>query len=262
MHAQHIATVAAGLLFASAPAATMGADPEVRFSTGVEFSSGTYGNTETIEDIYVPLTLSVDYDRMAFRLTVPHLTVTGPAGTTITDPGGQPLPGEGEITTESGLGDVIASVTFLDVLHDYERGLALDATASAKFGTADFDEGLGTGKDDYTLQFEAYKFFDSVTLFGSAGYRLRGEPVGVELNDVLIASIGASWFMSERSSFGTALDFRESAVTGFDDVLELSGFVSRRLSDSWVVDVYTFTGFSDSSPDWGVGASLTFGPGR
>lgn len=258
MQRQQNAIGAVGLTLICLLTSAHAGDPSVRVSTGVEYTSGEYGGTETIEDLYVPTTFTVDFDKIEFRLTVPYLSVTAPEGTTITDPGGDPLPGEGAMTTQSGLGDVVGSVTFFDLYSDYERGLALDLTASAKLGTADHDEGLGTGENDYTVRFEGYKFYDNATLFGAIGYRFRGEPTGVNLNDVLIASAGGAWDVSDKSQLGVAFDYRESAVSEFDDIQELSGFASRKLNDTWVFDVYVFTGLTDSSPDWGVGMGVSF----
>jgi hypothetical protein len=84
-------------------------DSVFTFSTGVDFTSGTYGGDVDIEEFYVPLTATADYGRVAFRLTVPYLSVAAPEGTVI-GPGGEPLPGSGELTTENGLGDIIGSV--------------------------------------------------------------------------------------------------------------------------------------------------------
>ncbi|HEY5641414.1 MAG TPA: hypothetical protein VIS31_00935, partial [Woeseiaceae bacterium] len=90
--------------------------PKVTLGTGVEVTSGTYGGDADIEDLYVPLSATLDYGNVAFRVTVPYLSVRAPEGTAITGPGGEPIPGTGEIVTNRGLGDVIGSVTVYDVV--------------------------------------------------------------------------------------------------------------------------------------------------
>ena len=50
----------------------------VSFSTGVEYSSGTYGGTDDLEEMYVPLTMRIDNQRFGLRLTVPYLRVDFP----------------------------------------------------------------------------------------------------------------------------------------------------------------------------------------
>lgn len=230
-------------------------DPEVKFSTGVEVTNGTYGGDVDIEDLYVPFTATLDYQRVSFRLTVPYLSVKAPEGT-IFDPGGVPLPGTGAISTESGLGDIVGSVTFYDIINNQRLGLAMDLTGKIKFGTADEDKGLGTGETDYTVQADFYKFVDKLTLLGSVGYKFRGDPVDYDLDDVLIASAGGIYKFTPKVNGGLVFDFRESAIAGSDSIQELSAFVSRRITEDWRLQVYALTGFSNSSPDWGAGVQI------
>jgi hypothetical protein len=224
-------------------------------STGVDYTSGSYGGDVDIEDFYVPLTATADYGRVAFRLTVPYLSVSAPEGTII-GPGGEPLPGSGEVTTESGLGDIVAGVTVYDVINSQRLGLAMDLTGKVKFGTADEDKGLGTGENDYSAQAQLYKFIDDFTLMGSVGYKFHGDPAGYDLENVLMASLGGTYRFTTDVSGGLFFDYRESAISGNDSVQELSLFVSRRVGDQWRLHVYGLTGFTNTSPDWGGGIQI------
>jgi hypothetical protein len=230
-------------------------DSRFTLSTGVDYTSGSYGGDVDIEDVYVPLTATLDTGKISYRLTVPYISVRAPAGT-IFDTGGSPLPGSGDMTTESGLGDVIGSATLYDVFKSDRLGLAIDLTGKIKFGTADEDKGLGTGENDYTVQADVFKFVDEFTWIGSLGYTLRGEPDDLDLDDVLSASVGGTYKFNPDVRGGLFFDFRESAVSGDDDIRELSGFVSRRISDDWRIQVYALAGLSDSSPDLGGGIRI------
>ena len=243
------------IMLQSVPAAAQDNDPEFTLSTGIDVTSGTYGGDVDIEDTYVPLTATVDHGRVAFRLTVPYLSVKAPEGT-IFDPGGEPLPGSGALTTESGLGDIIGSVTFYDVISSEALGLAVDLTGKVKFGTADEDKGLGTGESDYSVQADFYKFVDDFTLLSSVGYKFRGDPTGLDLNDVFVASLGGTYKFTPDVNGGLFFDYRESSISGGDTVQELSAFVSRRVNENWRLQVYGLTGFTDSSPDWGGGIRI------
>src|SRR5210317_1255451 len=223
----------AALVLMSAEGAAQEAGADLRFSTGVEYSTGKYGGTDDIEELYVPFTFRAGFDRIGFRLTVPWLSVTGPEDTIITGPGAEPLPGSGATVTESGLGDVVGALTFYDLYVSDTANFVVDVTGKIKFGTADETRGLGTGENDYTLKFDAYRFFDRLSLQGSAGYRLRGDPPGIDLNDVFLASVGGAWLASDSAMFGVYFDYRESSISGTDDVQELSGFASFRLSRAW-----------------------------
>jgi hypothetical protein len=182
--------------------------------------------------------------------------VRAPADTII-GPDGQPLPGSGEITTESGLGDITASVTLFDAFYSPDLDFALDVTGAVKFGTADVDAGLGTGESDISLYLDGYKWFDRFTLIGSVGYRWRGEPADVDFDDVLMASVGGAWEAGSASMLGIMFDYRQSALADADDIQEATAFVSFELSERRYLEIYAFTGFTDSSADWGGGVSFT-----
>ena len=231
------------------------ADADVSLSTGIEYSSGSYGGTEDIEDLYVPVTLRMNNARFGASLSVPYLSVRAPADTVI-GPDGQPLPGSGEITTESGLGDITASITLFDAFYSPDFDFALDVTGAVKFGTADVDKGLGTGENDVSLYLDGYKWFDRFTLIGSVGYRWRGEPEGVDFDDVLMASVGGAWEAGSASMLGVMFDYRQSSLADADDVQEVTAFGSIQLGESWFLDIYAFTGFTDSSADWGAGFTI------
>ena len=245
-------TIAAFVLMgADAGAQDPGAD--LRFSAGVEYSTGKYGGTDDIEEIYVPFTFRAGFERIGLRITVPWLSVTAPEDTVITDPGAEPLPGSGATVTDSGLGDVMGALTLYDLYVSDSADFVVDVTGKIKFATADEEKGLGTGENDYTLQFDAYKFFDRLSLQGTAGYRLRGDPPGVDLDDVLIASVGGAYLASSDTLVGMYFDYRQSSISGADDIQELSGFASFRLGRAWRMELYAFTGLTDSSTDFGGG---------
>jgi hypothetical protein len=241
-----------GLLLTLACAAD-DSETSLGWSAGVETSRGDFGGDVDIEDLYVPITFTVEGERIAVDLTVPYLSVRAPVGTTVIDPGGEPVPGSGERVTESGLGDVVLALTVYDVFYSPERDLALDLSAGIKFGTADYDKGLGTGETDFTVIADLVKYLDNGLLIASAGYRFRGDPADYDLEDVAIASFGGTFSVSDKSNAGIFLDFRESSIAGEDAITELSMFLSRRLAENRALQFYLFKGFSDSTAEWGAG---------
>ena len=249
-------TIAAFVLIGTNAEAQDGG-PDLQFSTGVEYSIGEYGGTDDVEEIYVPFTFRAGFDRVGLRLTAPWLSVTAPEDTVITDPGTGPLTGSGEAVTESGVGDLVGALTLYDLYVSDNADFVIDVTGKIKFATADETKGLGTGENDYTLQFDAYRFFERFSLQGTAGYRLRGDPPGLDLNDVFLASVGAAYLASTDALVGMYFDYRESAISGTDDIQELSGFASIRLGRAWRMELYAFTGLTDSSTDFGGGILFT-----
>jgi hypothetical protein len=231
-----------GLLAFQASGADEPVYPELSLSAGVNFSRGDFGTDALIEDTYVPLGFNATFEKVAFSIKVPYLSVDTTS--------------DGVTTTESGLGDISASLTMFNVLYSGELGLALDVTGAVKFGTADRDTGLGTGENDVTLYLDGYKFFDRAALFGSLGHRWRGEPPDVTLDDVLLATLGMTLSTGNDGLVGASFDYRESSIPGLDDIQELQGFVVLPLGEAWDLELFAFTGFTDSSPEWGAGFTL------
>lgn len=242
---------ALGLVLVWAGSFAHAEDPAISWSTGLEYSSGGYGGTEDIEELYVPVSGVLHFDRFAVGITVPYLSVRAPTGTA--DPGGEPVPGSGEIETQSGLGDVLIGLTVYDVIWDSDRGIALDITGKIKLGSADVDKGLGTGEEDFLLRADFYKFFDRFTLMGAGGYKVRGDPAGIDLENTWLGSIGGSYALSDGARMGLIYDYRESSLQDGDAGSEITLYTSHRLSDAWGLQLFAYSGFSDSSPDWGAG---------
>lgn len=225
--------------------------------TGVQYSTGEYGGTQDISDVYVPITGTLVTGSWGLSATLPYLQVRAPGGTQI-GPGGEPIPGTGDMATESGIGDIIMRLTYFNLLRSADKRSALDLTGKLKLGTADETLGLGTGENDYSIQVDGYHFFDSFTLFGTLGYKVRGQPQDYVLEDVWFASIGGSVPIAPRTRLGLAFDARPSAYKTNDDLRELSVYFSRRTQGNWRYSAYLSTGFSDSSPDLGAGFSVGY----
>ena len=233
--------VVSALVAITAPARAE--ETEITLSAGVGYMSGAYGGTEDIEDLYVPISARIDTGRLTFQIVVPYLRVSELV--------------ESGTNTESGLGDILGSVTVYDVLANAQGTLALDVTGTMKLGTADETRGLGTGETDFTVYLDGYRFYDTVTLLASVGYRLRGDSSDQPIEDVFLGSVGTVFRLSTETRLGLIFDYRESALLDADDIQELTAFLSLGLNDKWNVEFSAFTGFTDSSPDWGAAIGVT-----
>lgn len=233
-------------------------DPSFTFMTGVEHASGDYGSSSTVEDIYVPLKFDYVEGSIGYALTVPYLSVRAPTGTTITNSQGEIVVGDGPKVTESGVGDIIAGITFYDVFVSQSGDFVLDAGLKVKFGTADEKKGLGTGKNDYSAQLNAYQYFDDFSLLATLGYKLRGEPQDLVLDDVWFGSIGANFRFNSDTRGGVSYDYRQSSLADNDAAEELSVFISHSLNTDWRLQMYALTGLSDSSPDLAGGFMVKY----
>ncbi|MCW8830897.1 MAG: hypothetical protein OQK32_05160 [Gammaproteobacteria bacterium] len=229
----------------------------VKLTAGAEYISGDYGDTESVDQLYVPLTTRYTTSRSTLRLTIPYIRLTAPADAVQT--GNIIPPGTNKMRTDSGIGDVIAGVTFHDTLNtEASSDLAIDFTAKVKLGTADEDKGLGTGENDYTMQAELYNYHDRFMLFGILGYKFRGDPPGINLNNSWLAFVGGNYRLTRSLKVGLDFYYQEALIPDIDNQMELSAFLGYKISSTTFLRGYLLKGITNASPDWGAGAFITF----
>jgi hypothetical protein len=230
-----LALAAMAVCVISMPAA--GQPGRLSLESSIEYASGDYGGTETVNDLYVPVTGTYRTARFAFRATVPYVRVADSFG------------------TDGGFGDVVATFTAYDVAR-VSSGVSLDVTGGIKFGTADESVGLGTGKNDYSVRADLYKFMDRGALFGGIGYSVRGDPRGLDLSNAWVASLGGGYRLSPVTYGGVSFDYRQSSIPGADSLREVTAFLSRRVGGDSRIGGYVTAGFGDSVPGWSAGLSF------
>jgi hypothetical protein len=255
----HIARIAlAAWLITTANSIALGAEGLTTLGVGADYSTGNYGASERTEISYVPVTAKHETERWTLKLVVPYIRITGPSNVIGAADPVVTLPGAGAVRrTETGLGDVVASA-FYNVLNERDAWLGLDIGTKIKFGTADDSRGLGTGKNDFSLQADFFKPNGAITPFGTLGYRWYGDPSGIDLRNVFYGAIGASYRRSQSTSVGLAYDWRDRLLEGSGQMSELTAYVSHRLSRDWKLQLYAIKGFADASPDHGAGAMLAY----
>ena len=226
--------------------------------TGADYSSGHYGDTEATRILYMPVTARYEADNYVLRLTIPYVRIDAPGDGNIIaiGPDGVPIrSGAGTREINSGLGDVVASAGFT-VFKSAPTGTVLDLAGKVKFGTADADQGLGTGETDYSVQLDGYRKFGQFTLLATIGYRVYGDPPGSDFDNVAFGALGAVYKYSPDTSAGVIGDLRDNIVLNSDPQYELTAFITRKVGARTKLQGYLLTGFSRSSPDWGAGLML------
>ncbi len=236
-------------------------------SVGAEYSSGDYGTSSDTDIWYFPFSLRYERNDWFFRLTVPYLVVSGPGNVVIKGGSGmgshQPGMGAGggsaptaASRTESGLGDIIGTVSY--TLQRAAGGRpAVDLTGKVYLGTASEIKGLGTGENDYAVQLDIAQDVGGVTLFGSGGYRITGDPPGTDYRDVLYGTAGVERGFA-ANTLGAALDVQQAIVPSGDALAQLTGYLTVRPANSTKLTAYLLLGLSDAAPDLGVGLTYTW----
>ena len=267
--------IVGGLLLIGAPVAHAATTDSGRFSlsAGADYSSGKYG-TDTTTDIWsVPVAAAYQTDRWTFKLTVPYINISGagnvipgvgkvnngnPKGRGRGNGGGTtPAPGTAASGSASGLGDITASAGY-ELFGSADRTFGLDLTGKVKFGTADENKGLGTGKNDYGLSLDTYKVSGGWTAFGGVGWMKYGSSQYIQLKNGFNANIGADYKLGASDNIGAYYYYRERIADSGAAQSELTGYWNHKFNDSLRVQAYALAGFADGSPDYGAGASLKY----
>lgn len=262
---------------------TAGAEPApprwfagtLRLSTGIDWSTGSYGTSPDTEILYVPSSIAYRWesfpvtpttrDELELMVTVPYLRVDGPAVIIDGVPTATPVI---ETGVRDGIGDVVLRATWRLLPTAGSPLPVFEVGGRLKIPTADRDKGLGTGEFDGAVQaglarsFGPYALFGyegigPVSFFGNAGYRILGDSSEFRLRDGPFTSVGASLRLAERFGLGLAYDWRRTATPGTDDSHELVPFGWADVGTRFRVGPYGIVGFSDGSPDFGVGLQLS-----
>lgn len=227
----------------------------IKLGVGFDYSRGNYGFNQVTEVSSIPVNLSYEPDRWAFRATIPWITIKGPASIAT---GGTPMPGPSRPTTntESGLGDILVAATYH--ARPVPGELNVDFTGRVKLPTADEGKGLGSGLTDFYLQADLYQSFGKLTPFLSAGYRFMGSNTAYPLKDGLYATLGTSYRLTDTVIVGAAYDWREKIIAGAPDGSDAIAFVAVNPDPKWSLLGYMLVGFNDASPDFGIGGAMTY----
>jgi len=231
---------------------------KVSVATGFDSTSGTYGTGSTTNILTIPVIGKYEADTWLLKLTVPYLRISTIGGV-IPGLGVGPMkkPGQVNVTTQSGLGDIVAAGTYYAIEGD-EGTPGLDLTTKIKLPTANKDAGLGTGEVDYALQADVYQSKDKTTLTASLGRKFLGSSAALPLNDVFYGSVGGSYRMSDKTSIGLNLDAAQASSSSGSNLLELSANLSHKLDKNRKIQGYVLKGLADGSPDTGLGVLITF----
>lgn len=268
-----IPALALGLCVAPAYADDAG---HATVSAGFDYSSGSYGTPFSTDIWDVPFTAGYQVDRWSVKLTVPWVSVSGASNV---------IPGIGRVlnlnpharghglglgigvggttpptVTEgsaSGLGDVVAQATY-GLVRDDAAQFGLDLTGKVKFGTASASKGLGTGQNDYGANLDAYKGFGAWNVFGGAGYMKYGSSQYITLHNGWNANLGTGYKLDDADDVGAYFYFRQKISDSGYAQRELTGYWNHRFGSAWRLQTYVLGGFSDGSPDWGVGGALRY----
>jgi hypothetical protein len=255
---------------------------QLQFTTGAEYSRGTYGELTSTEAVVVPFSLKMTVGHFSLRASVPYLGVRGPAdiapiiddssgsgsssgssGSSGSGSSGSGSSGSGssggsgddsfpDSRDVHGFGDTTVSATwaFVDL---WTTRLYLDVTGRVRLPTGDAAQGLGTGTTDYAALAELGWDGRNGGVFLSGGRRLLESTATVARQDGWQASAGYWRNIGKRSVFGMQANWRTATLADGVDPRSVDAFLTRTLSTGWKLEVSGSAGLSSSSPDYVAG---------
>lgn len=233
----------------AAPAA---ADDSIQIGTGVDYSSGDYGDVEDTDFLAIPFSLKYQSGDFYVRASTSWVDVKGPSGVIPGDGGVAPGGTGGEVTSRSGMGDVWLAA-------GYSMGVAegtwFDAVGKVKLPTASESKFLGTGSTDFVAQGELLHTIGPVSLGAYGGRRFNGSSDLFELRDVWLGGLGI-YTNAGGLALGLDYDWRQGSTETAPDISELTASATYKLNDSLRLQGYGYTGLADGSPDLGGGLQL------
>jgi hypothetical protein len=228
-------------------------DGRFSMSVGGTYDTGSYGDTIDTDVWSIPVGLKYTKGPLTLSASTSWLRIKGPNN--VDSEGNFIGSAAGVSTTHSGIGDLYLSATY-NLLDDVAYPVGMDVAGKIKLPTADEKKFLGSGEIDYGLNVEFYKTIASFTPYWNIGYKWKGDPSGINYNNVWNTTIGADFKVTKDLLIGADY-FQQRKVTRFsDDDKEFSIYGNYYLDNSNKVNLYILGGSGNSSPDWGTGATL------
>jgi len=236
---------------------------DLRVSAGLDWSSGTYGHTETTTVMTRSLALDLGMGAWAVRLSGAHVGIDGPASLVPVDLSAGPRAGRrGETAGEDrreGLADAVVAArwTPAPVERPYWYSLGVGATLPV----GDAEAGLGRGDSDYFAHADFGYGTGPVSVAASVGYRITADPAW---GDPASYAISVSRRIGGRGVVGAGLDGAQPPAPGFGAQAAASLFAGGDLGRLARLDLHLWRGLNEASGGFGGGMTLrrAFGGGR
>ncbi|MFN0318116.1 MAG: hypothetical protein ACKVQA_24070 [Burkholderiales bacterium] len=280
------------VLAASAWATSFEVFGQLSLSSGLEYVTGDYGKASSTEEWKIPLAASYRSGPWSFRLSMPLSRVEGVAnvleqeardssdvgfvGDDDDDNGAGAGTGAGASganaiqRTQSGIGDATLSASYL-LIEPNSAPAGIDVGGRLKLPVAgDSKCYLTNGELDFSVQANAYQTFGKLDPFVSLGWTKRGDPqrrdsncnvatgTRVDLRNPFFLGLGLGVRFSDVTSLRAEYEYREKLRDTSDPRSELKFLIQQRITQNARAGAYVIVGFSDNSPDWGLGVTASY----
>lgn len=227
----------------------------VELASGIEYEEGDYGMETQISSMSVPTSLRVTTGHLQLVAILPYRRVEAPANVV---PGGllglpiiDPTTPRDERTTRKGLGDLT-----LGALYGVSAG-GVDVTLSGSVKVPTADEGLGTGKTDYTVGAEISKTLPGGAIpFAGVSYTMPGDPEGYSLHNGYAFTGGVAAAIGARARGYVSYRYAKSPSPLTANDQRLNAGLNMEFGDRLSLGVFGAAGLSEGSPDVATGLRI------
>lgn len=246
----------AALFAALLTTSSIGNSAEVTGILGVDYSQGEYGTNTTTRQWSAPIGVKYDSVIGYAKISTAWVSVSNVNPNAM----GEALPcGNSQTTSRDVQGLADTTLSLMKHIHD-SGSFQLDAGTKIKFATGDANKCLSTGKNDFSLQTEAYKQLNSYGLFGTLGWTFKGKPeMGgqtIEYKNPFYLSAGITRQLDSQNSGGLAFDYRDALLDGRSSLQEFTVFGVHRVNPKLRFQPYLVKGFTSASPSISAGLNL------
>ncbi len=246
----------------------------------VEYGTGDYGTNITTDAVTTKVTLGwYPTERLDFTLEIPYLyqsnSTTTPFGmgrfkTSHMQQGG---PGQGprpmrtgssqfastfDVTqSQSGIGDLVLKGGYI-VLQDKGWMPEIRPEAYVKFPTADENKGLGTGEFDGGIGLTLNKWIDNWNGYFEGVCNFIGKSSNFQLNNFFSYELGVGYQVTDRFLPMIAVKGATAPAQGSSPFFQLREKALYNITGRLGVDGYVAEGFTDGTPDFALGAEISY----
>jgi hypothetical protein len=233
-------------------------DGQFSLSSGFDPRPGEYATNNTTGLLSIPTVGKYETGPWVFKLTVPDLGISGTGN--VVPEFERIRPGSSANNTQYGFGNNTVAAATYNIYSGSVSTFGIGLTGKVKLGMADKLKGLGIGQNDYAAQADAYQSFDKFTALGSLGYKFPGNPAGISSDSVIYGSFGGIYQLNNQMSGGVDISLAQSpSAATTEQQRHLTAYVSHMINKSLKARGYVLKGFTNGSPDTGLGAQVYYG---
>jgi hypothetical protein len=234
-----------------------------KFGLRSDYAKGHYGTPDKFVDTFASVSGQYDWERVSLKISMPYIWSKSESDVVIDAEDGvicdTNCPTTKQTDKVSGRGNLTLALSYS--LPKEEDRIDLTMTGKIRFGTADPDKGLGTGKTDYSIDFEFSRGFGDFTPLLGVGYRWRSKPYPESrLVDAPYAWTGIIYSFNDMSDAELFYGYRRPSSTTSLAGRDVSLALYHRLNKRIRLNASVGKGLSINNPDWfgGLGVGVRY----